>query len=211
MRKIHRYSFEEIEFLKKNAPGRTLKELQLMFNKKFNIDISEQSIENTKHRHNIKSGITGGQFCKGNIPVNKGKKWSEYMPQESQQGSLRTTFKKGNIPHNHRPVGSERVNKDGYIEIKVQEPKKWRLKHRVLYEKEYGEMPKGHKLIFADGNKLNLNLDNLILVSSSEELIMNRNKLFFEDKTLTKTGALVSKVIDTANKKKKIFKKGGQE
>lgn len=202
--KIHKYTPEEIEFLRQNVPGRTLKEIQYLFNKKFNLNVGEYSLENAKHRYNIKSGITGGQFRKGNVPVNKGKKWSEYMPQESQQGCLRTTFKKGNVPHNHRPVGSERVTKDGYIEIKVQEPNKWKLKHRVLYEKEYGEIPKGHKLIFADGNKLNINLDNLILVSPSEELIMNRNKLFFGDGSLTKTGALVSKVIDTANKRKKL-------
>lgn len=204
MMKIHKYTPEEIEFLRQNVPGRTLKEFQYLFNKKFKLNVGEQSLENAKHRYNIKSGITGGQFCKGNVPANKGKKWSEYMPQESQQGSLRTTFKKGNIPLNHRPVGSERVNKYGYIEIKVQEPNKWKLKHRVLYEKEYGEIPKGYKLIFADGNRLNLNLDNLILVSPSEELIMNRNKLFFKDGSLTKTGALVSKVIDTANKRKNL-------
>lgn len=210
MRTIHKYTPEEIEFLRQNVPGRTLKEFQYLFNKKFNLNVGEESLQNAKFRYNIKSGITGGQFCKGNIPVNKGKKWSEYMPQESQQGALRTTFKKGNIPHNHRPVGSERITRDGYIEIKIKEPNKWKLKHRLLYENKYGEIPKGHKLIFADGNKLNLNLDNLILVSSSEELIMNRNKLFFDDKTLTKTGALVSKVIDTANKKRKKIKKGNR-
>lgn len=201
---IHKYTPEEIEFLKQNVPGRTLKEFQRLFNEKFNLNVSEQSIENAKRRYNIKSGLTGGQFCKGHTPANKGKKWSEYMSKEGQESSLRTTFKKGNIPHNHRPVGSERITKDGYIEIKVQEPNKWKLKHRMLYEKEYGVIPKGHKLIFADGNKLNLDLDNLILVSSSEELIMNRNKLFFDNETLTKTGVLVSKVIDTTNKRKKI-------
>ena len=58
----------------------------------------------------------------------------------------------------------------------------------------------GHKVIFADGNKRNFDIDNLILVSDSEALIMNANKLRYENKELTKTGALIAKVIDKTNK-----------
>ena len=39
-------------------------------------------------------------------------------------GCERTWFKKGHIPANYRPVGSERVNADGYIEVKVADPNK---------------------------------------------------------------------------------------
>ena len=28
-------------------------------------------------------------------------------------------FKKGNVPANHRPIGSERITVDGFVEIKV--------------------------------------------------------------------------------------------
>ncbi len=37
-------------------------------------------------------------------------------------------FAKGNVPPNHRPVGSERISKDGYIEVKVAEPKQVEIK-----------------------------------------------------------------------------------
>lgn len=60
----------------------------------------------------------------------------------------------------------------------------------------------GHKVIFADGNKRNFNIDNLILVTNSEALIMNKNKLIYEDVELTKTGSLIAKVIDKTNKLK---------
>lgn len=60
----------------------------------------------------------------------------------------------------------------------------------------------GHKVIFADGNKRNFNINNLILVSNSEALIMNTNKLIYEDAELTKTGSLIAKVIDKTNKLK---------
>ena len=73
------------------------------------------------------------------------------------------------------------ITKDGYLEIKVAEPNKWALKHRIVYEDAYGKIPKGMNLIFADGNKLNLELDNLLLVTDNELLRMNRNNLIKED------------------------------
>lgn len=61
----------------------------------------------------------------------------------------------------------------------------------------------GYKVIFADKNKRNFDPDNLILVTDSESLIMNTNKLIYEDAELTKTGSLIAKVIDKTNKLKK--------
>jgi len=100
------------------------------------------------------------------------------------------------------PVGSERESK-GYIVVKVAEPNVWIEKHRYIYKSMYGNIPTGHKVIFADGNKRNFDLDNLILVTDSEALIMNTNKLIYENAELTKTGALIAKVIDRTNKIKK--------
>ncbi len=58
-------------------------------------------------------------------------------------------------------------------------------------------------MIFGDGDKLNCNIDNLILVSRSELLIMNRNKLIKNDSVLTKVGVNIAKLLDTMNKKKR--------
>lgn len=188
----HIYTKEEDNFLKKNVKGISLKELTERFNNKFNYKLSESSIANRKNKLNIHSGITGGQFKKGNIPFNKGTK--------GLTKSNKTSFKKGNIPHNYREVGEERINQDGYIEIKVANPNKWMTKQRYIYEKEHGEIPKGFNVMFSDKNKRNFDIDNLILVSKSEDLIMNKNNLIFNDKELTKTGHLVAKVISKTNK-----------
>lgn len=80
----------------------------------------------------------------------------------------------------------------------------WIEKHRYIYEKQYGTIPTGHKLIFADGNIENFDIENLILVTDSEALIMNNNKLRFENAELTKTGSLIAKVIDKTNKLRKV-------
>ena len=155
--KRHIYSKSEDDFLKENVKGITLKELTNRFNKEFNLNLSESAIANRKNKLGLSSGITGGQFKKGNIPFNKGKKQKDYMSEESINKTKGTRFKRGNIPHNHKKVGSERITK-GYIEIKTQEPNKWQLKHRYIYEKKYGKIPDGYNLIFLDGNRQNIEL-----------------------------------------------------
>lgn len=201
----HKYSKTEDQFLIDNVKGITLKELTNRFNKKFNVNLTESSISNRKVKLGIKSGIVGGQFVKGQTSFNKGKKWSEYMSEEGQKNSRKTTFKKGNIPANRRPIGSERIDKrDGSILIKVQDghlQKNWMSKSRYIYEQAHGKIPKGYKVIFADGNNRNFDLDNLILVSNAEELIMNQRKLMSNDAEFTKTGAVIAKVLNKAKKR----------
>lgn len=201
------YTKEQDKFLIKNVKGITLKELTNKFNKYFNLNLSESAIANRKNKLHLSSGITGGQFKKGHNTFNKGKKWNEYMSKESQKKSLKTCFKKGNIPHNHRKIGSERTNVDGYVEIKIAEPNQWQLKHRYLYEKEYGKIPNGYNIIFLDRNRKNFELSNLKLVSKAEDLIMNNNKLFSTDKEITNTGAIIANVIYKTNE---LLKKEGE-
>lgn len=197
-----KYKEEHIEFIRNNVKGITLKELTNRFNKEFNMDASENAIANLKAKYDLQSGIVGGQFEKGQTSWNKGKK----MSSDQYKRCAATMFKKGNIPSNARAIGSERIDKNGYILIKTQDGhknKNWTRKHRHLYEQEYGKVPKGHKVIFADGNNRNFDLNNLIVVSDAEELIMNRHKLFKEDTELTKSGVVIAKLLDKVNKRKK--------
>lgn len=199
----HMYTNEEDKFLIENVKGISLKELTLKFNRKFNLNLSENKIANRKAKLHLSSGITGGQFQKGQISFNKGKKWNDYLTKEQQERAKKTCFKKGNIPNNHRIVGSERITIDGYVEIKVAEPNKWELKSRVIYERVYGKIPDNHKIIYLDGNKKNLDISNLKAISYAEELIMNKNKLRFDKKELTETGYLISKIINERGKLKR--------
>lgn len=197
---MHKFTDEQIEFIRKIAKGKNSKVITELFNNKFNLNLKVSQIQSCKHNHNIKSGIDC-RFKKRNIPVNKGKKGS--MSPEQYKRCKATMFKKGNIPQNHKPVGSERIDKDGYTYIKVAEPNRWKLKHRILWEKNNGPIPEKHKLIFADGNRQNICLDNLILVSYAEAFIMNQKRLFKKDKDLTKSGVAVAKILDKVNKRKK--------
>ena len=185
MSKIHRYTPEEIEFLKEISFGKSNNEITKLFNKNFGLNLSEQSIESARKRYKIKNGIDG-KFKSKHLPWNKGLK--------GYNAGVATRFKKGNIPHNYRPIGSERIDKDGYINIKVDNPNKWRGKHIVTWEKHNGKVPKGYVVIFADSNKRNFDIDNLILVSRAELLRLNQKGLIKNQAEYTKVGLNIVKL-----------------
>lgn len=184
------------KFILENYTGISARELAERFNAEFGTDVTSGQIKSYKGNHRLNSGLTGN-FPKGHIPHNKGKK----MPFEVYEKVKTTMFKKGHMPTQHKPVGSERVNVDGYIEVKVEEPAKWRLKHNVVWEQHNGEIPKGAVVMFLDGNKLNIEIDNLKLIKRSELLIMNRYNLYGANADITEIGTNLAKLIDVTNKK----------
>lgn len=112
-------------------------------------------------------------------------------------------FKKGNTPYNYMPVGSERVNGDGYVDVKVADPNKWKGKHILIWEKYNGPVPEGHAVIFGDGNRRNFDINNLIMVSRQQLLQLNRNNLIKNDANLTRTGVVIADLKIKINERKK--------
>lgn len=180
----HKYTDKQKEFIRKNAIGKSTKELTNMINEKFDINLKSNQIRAYKKNHKIVSGLDS-KFSKGHTPWTKGKKRTWH--------SL-TEFKKNSVPHNYLPVGTERVNGNGYIDIKIADPKTWKAKHIIIWEEKNGKVPEGYKLAFADQDKSNVSLENIILVSKQQQLIMNKKGLFFKDAEITRTGAIIAKV-----------------
>ena len=195
-----KYTDEMKQFILDNYKGRYNQELADLFNQKFNTNITSRTIKSYKANNKLNSGLTG-KFRKGQTPHNKGKK----MPKEVYEKVKHTMFAKGNVPPNHRPVGSERISKDGYIEVKVAEPNKRRLKQRVVYEEAKGEIPEGCPIIFLDGNKRNFDIDNLRCITRSELLYLNCNGLNNSNE-ITETGILMARLDSAKNKKKQELK-----
>lgn len=195
-----KYTDEMKQFILDNYKGRYNQELADLFNQKFNTNITSRTIKSYKANNKLNSGLTG-KFRKGQTPHNKGKK----MPKEVYEKVKHTMFAKGNVPPNHRPVGSERISIDGYIEVKVAEPNKWRLKQRVVYEEAKGKIPEGCPIIFLDGNKRNFDIDNLKCITRSELLYLNCNGLNNSNE-ITETGILMARLDRAKNKKKQELK-----
>lgn len=114
------------------------------------------------------------RFGKGHSPWNKGMVGLAIGGQETQ-------FKKGHrggrAQQLYKPVGSERLSKDGYLERKINDDmplqRRWRAVHLIEWEAVNGPLPTGHALTFKDGDKTHHALDNLELITRAE--LMRRN------------------------------------
>lgn len=117
----------------------------------------------------LQPGDTRGaatRFQKGQTPANKGiahrKGWAPGRMREGQ-------FKPGSQPHTWVPVGSTRVV-GGYEYTKVQDRRKvrpsanWKATHILRWEAINGPIPKGHALKSIDGNRLNTDPSNWVLI-----------------------------------------------
>jgi hypothetical protein len=191
----HQYAPEQREFIKCNAPGRSNGELTNLFNGHFGISLSIDQIKGFKKNSKISSGLDG-RFNKGHAPFNKGRK--KYWI-----GGEETQFKKGNRPHNYKPVGTERVNADDYVDIKVADPNKWKGKHIIVWEEHNGPVPKGSVVIFGDGNRRNFDINNLIALSRKQLYMMNKNHLIQNDADLTRTNIIVADIIQKISDRKR--------
>ena len=122
---------------------------------------NRNSIKALFTKYGLVSGIES-KFKKGNVPATKGVK----LTPEQYAKCSKTFFKKGLRPHNTLEVGDEVVTDYGYIKVKVAEPNKWEFKHHLEWKKHKGPVPKGYKITFLDGNKLNCDISNLTIITA---------------------------------------------
>lgn len=154
------YSADEMAWLEVNR-GLPIGDYHAGFCAEFTRDdVSAKNLHALRKRKGWKTGRTGC-FEKGQTPFNKG------IPCQPGQGgrhpnARKTQFKKGNLPHNANFLGHERVSKDGYVEVSVDEvnphtgfERRYVLKHKHMWEKANGPVPDGMFLKCLDGNKEN--------------------------------------------------------
>lgn len=191
-----KYTQEMLDWVKDNQADIPRSELTEMFNDKFNMDLGRGTLAALCKRKGWKSS-NSGRIEKGAIPWNKNK--TGYMSANV------TSFKKGQTPKNHRPVGSERVTRDGYVEVKIKEPRTWRLKHIVVWEAENGKLPSGHVIRLLDGDKTNCNIGNLLCISRGANATSNRG-----NKANTSSANLNKAILMTEHLKDKIRKQNAK-
>lgn len=133
------------------------------------LDVSAKNLHALRKRKGWRTGRTGC-FVKGQVPVNKGK------PCPPGKGgrhpnARKTQFKRGQLPHNTNYLGHERVSKDGYVEVSIDEvnphtgfERRYVLKHVHEWEKVNGATPDGMCLKCVDGNRLNTDPSNWIAI-----------------------------------------------
>lgn len=195
----HNYTLEQRRFIEKNYAGIKTADLTEMFNATFGTELTRNQIRTYLKNHKLHNGVVC-RFPKGHIPANKGKK----MSAAAYSLAAPTMFKKGHIPANHKPVGSERIDKkQGYHLIKTAEPNVWRLKHVILWEKYNGQVPKGYKVVFANQDRDDIRIDNLILVSDAQMAVVNKRRMVYPNADLTKASLSLANLLIGISKKKK--------
>jgi len=147
-------------------------------------EVMGRSISSVANRR-VKLGLTrtaeqqarigNGCFKAGQKPWNAGMKgW------QACGRSTETQFKLGKKPSNTwRPIGAERVSKDGILARKVADTgdKKadWRMVHVMIWEAENEPLPDGYIVIFKDRDRANLTPENLEAITRAEN--MKRNSI----------------------------------
>lgn len=200
------FSSEEISFIKDRYRDLPLPELTVEFHKKFGAEKTQGQLRSYIHNNGITSGRTG-RFESGHAPWAKGTK-GVVKPNSGN-------FKKGDVPPNLRPLGSERIDsKDGYVYVKTSAINQhtgfvgwWRQKHLLAWEAEHGPVPKGFIICFLDGDRTNCELENLEMISKAENAIRNKQSFSSLPEELKPTMRLVAKV---QSKRFELLKKANE-
>lgn len=197
----HRWTTAERARLAEVAPGRSHDEIHALMTAEFGDHFGGTRIGAAMKRYGVRSGLDG-RFAKGQKPHNKGKTWAEFMSPEGQANSRRTQYKPGNLPHNAvgKHAGYERVDKDGYIEVKVKDGLQgeandnFRMKHHVVWETHNGAIPPGTMIVFADHDKRNFDPANLVAVPRPLWAVISRKRLQYWDAESLRTCMLIAEV-----------------
>lgn len=213
-----RYPQGMYEYIRDNSWGVSSKEMAERVNEKFGTNWTQTGMKQFRQRHGIKSGVTGW-YQKGHPPGNKGKKLEEYVGEERaaeiKKRIAATQFKKGERPFNELPVGAVVVNSDGYKLRKKQMTgtlwERWEFLHRAVWEEHNGPIPEGMMVTFKDSDRMNCDIENLMLVTKGQSVVMTRKGYRSGDPDITEAGAILAKLEIEIGKKKKAKRKKKKE
>lgn len=140
------------------------------------------------------------RFPKGHVPANKGLRRPGWGPGRMKETQFKKGMRQGVAVRLYKPIGTERTSKDGYLERKVNDglplQARWRAVHLLVWEAAHGPAPRGHAIVFRNGNKKDMRLDNLECITRAE--LMARNTVHRLPKPLAQTvqllGALRRKI-----------------
>lgn len=215
------------------VPGHTEGEISAEHERLFGTPLTESQIGYGKTRFGVKSGTHGGRFVKGQQSWNKGKTWDEIMPPESQERSRAACFKKGEV-HDRpdgwiKPIGYERVSKDGYVEVKVRdsatdgvqprEPGRfncnYRMKHHVEWERANGRpVPPGTQIVFANHDRRDFGPENLVAVPRALWAVICRRGIEYRDRASLEAAMKVAELdraISAARRRPRACRSCGRD
>lgn len=175
---------EEIDYLKEVFKNRTYTTATIEFRKKY----SNRTVNSVRTKAK-------------ELLLKSSPEALEKQKQEFIERSKPTRFKKGQRAINHEEVGTVKFrhhNKStSYFWIKTQDTGQprydWEPCQRYFYKKYHGEIPKGYKVVFLDGDQSNFSKENLMLATNEE---FGHARKYFKEKDIeqSRAGVLISRI-----------------
>jgi hypothetical protein len=180
---IKRWTVDEVNYLREHYADKTALSVGMaigktesqVHNKAFHLKLkkSPEFLAKAGRELASKEGASVGRFKSGHQTWNKGIKVSTGL----HDASRASQFKIGQLPHNHHPIGYERVDCEGYLHRKISDTghtkRDFKLVHHIIWQSVHGEIPSGCYIVFSDGNKANFDIDNLVCLTKAENMKRN--------------------------------------
>lgn len=227
MRKF--YTEEMLAFLRENVEGMPLGELTERFNERFGTDISKAAIAACVHRKGWGNGLFHqsrtfpvevrrfmAENCRGNraremvvlLRETFGGDWTE---EQVARYYTKHGLKSG-VAGRYMPIGSLVFRPGEWYYEKVAEGPdtnaNWRSKHVLVWEAAHGPVPKGHMVIFLNGDRRDYGLENLALCPWDVGIEVNRRGLRFTDPEATRAGLLIAEICQKVRRLERGEKSG---
>ena len=167
------FSEEEADFIRANINGRRNAEMMELLKQEFGKEVSRKQFQNWRTNHGVKSEIKLPGWKKGL------KAGVDFKIKKQQKNFL--------------PIGTERISVRGIAEVKTG-PLVWEQKHRIIWEEVNGPVPDKCCIIFANDDKTDFAIENLICITRKELAVLNKQKFDYYDKETKETALLLTKI-----------------
>lgn len=226
------YTPEMLDFLKTNVGKTPMKQLTEIFNKQFGTDRTKQHIFDACRLRGWSNGLLHQKrvfpqevcdFIRANC---KGRRAREMVPllnkvfgaNYSEEQVSRFYTKHGitsGVASTYVPIGTVvfRKTEEMYYEKVKDGPnpaENWRPKHHLVWEAANGPIPADSAIIFLDGDRKNIELENLALCSKAVALELVRKNLRFSSAAATNTGVLIAQLHTEVYKRQKKRRKSNE-
>lgn len=153
------------------------------------------------------------RFPKGHVPANKGLRRPGLAPGRMAETQFKKGCMAGAAQRKYKPIGSERVSRDGYLERKVTDAgdtnaarqRRWVPVHRLVWEAAHGPIPPHHVVRFKPGMHTTvadeITADKLEMVSLADN--MRRNSIHNLPKPLKEVVQLRGRLMRQIHKREK--------
>lgn len=213
MNKLEKYTQEQLDFLKEWQGKATYKDITNMFNAEFNTSKSKEALRrrigrgftawtskySDEQEEYIKKNlqiysydkVQKGFYEKFNIKITKQAISDRRRRVYNTEPTKASTKKDYRMYWAESELGGEYTDENRVL-VKIKDEVRggrgnWEYKHHLVWEKHYGKIPKGYRVLFLDSDTNNFDIDNLACVSLHQVCILASNNWFNKEREITLT------------------------